>query len=39
VYALSSTLNLPNGAPTLSAWEAIAHAAIARGRMAVTARL
>lgn len=36
VYALSSTLNLPNGASTLSAWKAIAQVAIARGRMAVT---
>ena len=38
VYALSSTLDLPNGASTLSAWQAIAHAAIARGRIAVAAR-
>ena len=37
VYALGSTLNLPNGAPTLTAWTAIAHAAIARGRRAVPA--
>jgi Raf kinase inhibitor-like YbhB/YbcL family protein len=37
VYALSSTLNLPNGASTLSAWKAIAHTAIARGRIAVAA--
>ncbi len=37
VYALKSTLNLPSGASTLSAWTAIANAAIARGRMAVTA--
>ena len=37
VYALQSTLNLPNGAPTLSAWTAIAKSAIARGRMAVAA--
>ena len=37
VYALKSTLNLPNGTSTLSAWMAIADAAIARGRKAVTA--
>lgn len=37
VYALRSTLNLPNGASTLSAWTAIANAAIARGRTAVVA--
>ena len=37
VYALKSTLNLPNGTSTLSAWMAIANAAIARGRKAVTA--
>ena len=37
VYALKSTLNLPNGTPTLSAWMAIANAAIARGRKAMTA--
>jgi hypothetical protein len=35
VYALSTTLNLPNGASTLSAWMAIANAAIARGRITV----
>lgn len=37
VYALRSTVNLPNGAPTLAAWTAIASAAIARGRVAVPA--
>lgn len=37
VYALKSTLNLPNGTSTLSAWMAIANTAIARGRKAVTA--
>jgi Raf kinase inhibitor-like YbhB/YbcL family protein len=37
VYALRSTLNLPNGASTLSAWKAIAHASIARGRIPVVA--
>lgn len=37
VYALNSTLKLPNGASTLAAWTAIAKAAIARGRMAVVA--
>ncbi len=37
VYALQSTLNLPNGASTLAAWTAIAKAAIARGRIAVAA--
>lgn len=37
VYALRSTLNLPNGAPTLSAWTAIADTAIARGRIPVVA--
>ena len=31
VYALKSTLNLPSGTSTLSAWMAIANAAIARG--------
>jgi len=37
VYALKSTLNLPNGVSTLSAWTSIANAAIARGRIAVAA--
>jgi hypothetical protein len=37
VYALRSTLKLANGAPTLSAWSAIANAAIARGRTALVA--
>lgn len=37
VYALNSTLNLRNGASTLTAWTAIAKAAIARGRRAVVA--
>lgn len=37
VYALRSTLNLPSGASTLSAWTAIASAAIARGRIALRA--
>jgi Raf kinase inhibitor-like YbhB/YbcL family protein len=37
VYALRSTLNLPNGASTLSAWTAIANTAIARGRIPVRA--
>jgi Raf kinase inhibitor-like YbhB/YbcL family protein len=37
VYALNSTLNLPKGAPTLKAWQAIANAAVARGRVPVTA--
>lgn len=37
VYALSTTLNLPNGTSTLSAWMAIANAAIARGRITVAA--
>ena len=36
VYALNSTLNLAKGASTLTAWQAIANAAIARGR--ITAR-
>ena len=35
MYALSTTLNLPNGASTLLAWMAIANAAIARGRITV----
>ena len=37
VYALDSTLKLANGAPTLKAWQAIADASIARGRIAVRA--
>ena len=37
VYALNSTLNLPKGASTLKAWQAIANAAIARGRVPVRA--
>jgi Raf kinase inhibitor-like YbhB/YbcL family protein len=37
VYALDKTLNLANGAPTLKAWQAIAGAAIARGRVPVRA--
>jgi hypothetical protein len=37
VYALNSTLKLANGAPTLKAWQAIANASIARGRVAVKA--
>jgi hypothetical protein len=37
VYALDKTLNLANGTPTLKAWQAIAGAAIARGRVPVRA--
>lgn len=37
VYALGSTLRLPAGASVMSAWSAIAQAAIARGRLTVTA--
>jgi len=37
VYALNSTLNLSKGASTLKAWQAIANAAIARGRVPVRA--
>ncbi len=37
VYALSSMLALPNGAGMKTAWLAIAHAAIARGTLPVTA--
>lgn len=37
VYALRSTLKLANGASTLSAWTAIAKAAIARGRTSAVA--
>jgi Raf kinase inhibitor-like YbhB/YbcL family protein len=33
VYALDSVLSLPNGASLKSAWQAIARAAIARGRL------
>jgi Raf kinase inhibitor-like YbhB/YbcL family protein len=33
VYALDSVLSLPNGAGLKSAWMAIAHAALARGRL------
>lgn len=36
VYALSSRLTLPSGASAKTAWLAIAHAAIARGRLTVT---
>lgn len=38
VYALHSALSLPNGTSTKSAWAAIAHAAIARGRLPVNAK-
>jgi len=34
VYALNRTLNLPNGAPLLEVWTAIANATIGRGRTA-----
>jgi Raf kinase inhibitor-like YbhB/YbcL family protein len=34
VYALNRTLTLPNGAPLLEVWTAIANAAIGRGRTA-----
>ena len=37
VYALSSTLKLGDGVSAKTAWLAIAHAAIARGRLTVTA--
>jgi Raf kinase inhibitor-like YbhB/YbcL family protein len=37
VYALGSKLRLPAGASVMSAWSAIAQAAIARGRLTVTA--
>jgi Raf kinase inhibitor-like YbhB/YbcL family protein len=33
VYALDKTINLPNGTSLLSAWSAIAAAAIGRGRL------
>ena len=36
IYALRTTLNLPNGAPLQSAWTAIAAATIGRGRITVT---
>ena len=35
VYALSTTLNLPNGAPLQDVWTAIAGATIGRGRIVV----
>jgi Raf kinase inhibitor-like YbhB/YbcL family protein len=38
VYALHSALSLPNGTSTKVAWAAIAHAAIARGRLPVNAK-
>jgi Raf kinase inhibitor-like YbhB/YbcL family protein len=38
VYALRSTLSLPNGAGLMPAWVAIAHAAIARGRLIANAK-
>ena len=36
IYALSTTLNLTNGAPLQSVWTAIAAATIGRGRIVVT---
>jgi Raf kinase inhibitor-like YbhB/YbcL family protein len=36
VYALSTTLNLPNGAPLQSVWTAIAAATIGRGRIVIS---
>jgi Raf kinase inhibitor-like YbhB/YbcL family protein len=36
VYALRTTLNLPNSAPLQSVWTAIAAATIGRGRITVT---
>ena len=36
VYALNTTLKLPNGAPLKSVWTAIAAATIGRGRIVVT---
>lgn len=36
IYALRTTLSLPNGAPLLSVWNAIAAATIGRGRIVVT---
>jgi hypothetical protein len=37
VYALGTTLNLPNGTSLQSAWQAIAAAAIPSGRGRATA--
>ena len=37
VYALNRQLTLPNGAPLLAVWTAIANATIGRGRIAPTA--
>jgi Raf kinase inhibitor-like YbhB/YbcL family protein len=37
VYALNRELTLPNGAPLLAVWTAIANATIGRGRIVVTA--
>jgi len=37
VYALNRELTLPNGAPLLAVWTAIANATIGRGRIAPTA--
>ena len=36
VYALNSQVTLPNGAPLLAVWTAIANATIGRGRIVVT---
>ena len=36
VYALNRELTLPNGAPLLAVWTAIANATIGRGRIVVT---
>ena len=36
VYALDRELNMPNGAPLLAVWTAIASATIGRGRIVVT---
>ena len=36
VYALNRDLTLPNGAPLLEVWTAIANATIGRGRIVVT---
>jgi phosphatidylethanolamine-binding protein (PEBP) family uncharacterized protein len=36
VYALNRGLTLPNGAPLLAVWTAIANATIGRGRIVVT---
>ena len=36
VYALSTTLNLPNGAPLQAVWTAIAASTIGRGRIVVS---